>query len=426
MDNDRANATTTVGCSVITSGYLPYARVLAKSFREHNPAADFVVLLIDDHEQRIGEDEPFRVVRPDDVGISAHELDLRGLMYTPTELVCSLRPALLRHLLGEGATAVILMDADGYVYGDLQPVAERARVSGTLLTPHFLVAHPPPGAGDSLELVQIRYGVMNGGFLAVGPKGMAFLDWLHTRLERHCLHMLEQGLYGDQRWLDLATALFPHEILKDPGCNVMCLNLHYRDVMWHEGRPSMPDGPLRYFHFLLGFDPEHPEHICNPQFAQQWLPYLDERPGALRLAREYARRLLAHGSVQARRRPQHYDTLPGGQPVDRHVRAAYRRGVIEAELSGGPLPPNPFSDGDTDGLLRWLVEPSGDPSRDVGLSRYRRAIRDLRPDLVVAFPFVPGEHTQGFLAWLEAEREGEWMRLYTTEALVDGAGGMRR
>jgi hypothetical protein len=425
MDNDRESAATTVGCSVITSSYLPYARVLAESFHEHNAGARFVVLLVDDHEQRIGQDEPFRVVRPDDIGISEYELDLRGLMYTPTELVCSLRPALLRHLLAEGASAAILMDADGYIYGDLQPIAERARLSGTLLTPHFLVAHPPPGAWDSLELVQIRYGVMNGGFLAVGPQSMAFLDWLDTRLERHCVNVPELGLYLDQRWLDLAVALFPHEVLKDPGCNVMCLNLHYRDVMWHEDRPRMPDGPLRYFHFLLGFDPEHPERICNQEFARRWLPYLDERPGALRLAREYAQRLLAHGSVQARSGPQHYDTLPGGQAVDRHIRAAYRRGVIEAELSNGPLPPNPFYDGDTDGLLRWLMEPCGAGPGDAGLSRYRRAIRDLRPDLVAAFPFVPGEHTRGFLAWLAAERGGEWMRLYTTEALVDGSVGAR-
>ena len=418
MDSYRGNAETTVGCSVVTCGYLPYARVLAESFREHNPHADFAVFLVDDQEQRIGEGEPFRVIRPGEIGIPEDELDLRGLMYTPTELVCSLRPALLRHLLGEGAAAVILMDADGCVYGDLQPIAERAREIGTLLSPHFLVPHPPPRAGDSLELMQVRYGVINGGFLAVGPKSAGFLDWLHSRLARDCLNAPEHGLYLDQRWLDLAVALFPHEILKDPGCNVMCVNLHYRDVEWREGRPSMPDGPLRYFHFLLGFDPKHPEPICNKQFAHKWLPYLDERPGALRLAREYGQKLVAFGSVEARSQPQHYDMLPGGQPVDRHIRAAYRRGVIEAELAADPLPPNPFSDGDTDRLLRWLAEPCGDRFRDAGLSRYTRAIRDIRPDLAVAFPLVPGDHTQRYLAWIDSECEGEWMRLHTTDALV--------
>ena len=409
---------TAVGCSVVTAAYLPYARVLAESFREHNPSADFAVLVVDDHGQHSGRDESFRVIRPGDIGISAYELDVRGLMYTPTELVCSLRPALLRHLLDEGAAAAILMDADGCVYGDLEPIAEQARASGTLFTPHFLVAHPPPGVEDSLELVQIRYGVMNGGFLAVGPKSATFLDWLHMRLSRHCVNMPEQGLYLDQRWLDLAVALFPNKVLKDPGCNVMCLNLHYRDVMWHGDQPSMPEGALRYFHFLLSFDPEHPDAICDERFAHRWLPYLNDRPGAVRLACEYAQRLLAHDSVQSRCKAQYYDVLPGGEAVDRHIRAAYRRGVIEAELSTNPLPPNPFQEGDVDALVGWLTEPCGDRLDDAGLTRYTRAIRDLRPDLVAAFPSVPGEHTQRFLAWVDAERGGEWMRQYATDALL--------
>jgi hypothetical protein len=404
-----------VGCSVITCGYLPYARVLAESFREHNPGADFVVLLVDDVEHRVGHGEPFRVLRPSEIGISAYELDVRGLMYTPTELVCSLRPALLRHLLGMGTDAVILMDADGYVCGDLQPIGDRARSIGTLFTTHFLAPHAAPGAEDSLELVQIRYGVMNGGFVAVGQKSISFLDWLDERLARHCINAPERGLYLDQRWLDLAVALFPHEVLRDPGCNVMCLNLHYRDVLWDEDRPRMPEGPLRYFHFLLAFDPEHPERLCHELFAEQWLPYLSERPGAVRLAREYAQRLLAHGSVQARRSPQHYEVLPGGQPVDRHIRAAYRRGVIEAESTASPLPPNPFSDSDIDALLAWLVESC---DRHAGLSRYVRAIRDIRPDLAAVFPRVPGEDTPRFLAWIEAERDGDWMRQYATAVLV--------
>lgn len=414
--------TEVLGCSVITTSYLPYARVLAESFHEHNPNADFAVLLVDDREERISHGEPFRVIRPSDIGISLRELAIRGLMYTPTELVCSLRPAFLRHLLQAGADAVILLDGDGYVCAGLKPIAERAHEVGTLFTAHFLAPHPPPGAGDSLELVQIRYGVMNGGFIAVGPDSIGFLEWLHERLARHCLNAPEQGLYLDQRWLDLAVALFPSEVLKDAGCNVMCLNLHHRDVIWTGDRPSMPEGPLRYFHFLLAFDPEHPDRLCNEQFADRWLPYLSQRPGALRLAREYSQRLLAQGSVQAKRQQQYYDALPDGPSVDRHMRAAYRLGVIDAEQTASPLPPNPFDGEDAGALMRWLSEPFTDPAHNAShepeLSRYKRAIRDLRPDLMAAFPYVPGKDTPRFLAWVEAERDGEWMRQYANGALI--------
>ncbi len=417
MDTDQGSAMGTVGCSVVTAGYLPYARVLAESFREHNPGADFAVLVVDDHE-RAFDSEPFRVIRPTEIGISAEELDIRGLMYTPTEMVCSLRPALLRYLLRESADAAILMDADGCVYAELEAVADLARASGAVFTPHFLEPHALPRDDQSLELLQIRYGTLNGGFLAVGPQSGGFLSWLDARLARHCLNSLERGFYLDQRWLDLAVGMFPHEVLRDPGCNAMCLNLQSRDVEWVAGRPVIAGRPLRYFHFLLAFDPEHPEHVCHQGFAQRWLPYMEERVGARRLAREYAERLLAHGAVEARLGPQHYEVLPGGAPIDRHIRSAYRRGVIESELSSSPRPPNPFRDGDTDRLLGWLTQPFGDPVADAGLSRYRQAIRDCRADLTIVFPHVPGEHTERFVGWVEAERDGEWMRTYATEALA--------
>jgi hypothetical protein len=324
------------------------------------------------------------------------------------------------------------MDADGCVYGDLQPIAARAEDAGTLFTPHLLASDRPPGAGDdSLELVQIGYGVLNGGFLVVGPSSVPFLDWLNARLARHCLNAPERGLYLDQRWLDLATGMFPHEILRGSGCNAMCLNLQLRDVLWHRQGPTMSDGPLRYFHFLLGFDPENPGEICAEPFASRWLPYLAERPGAHRLAREYAARLIAHGAPQARRAPQHYDLLPGGLPIDRHVRAAFRRGVLEAEQASAPAPPNPFQDGDSEALLSWLAQAIGDPGTDAGLSRYRLAIRDLRPDLLAVFPSVPGEHTKRFVEWIESERDGDWMAQYTIPALamadaLPGNGGPPR
>jgi hypothetical protein len=423
----RSRAASFVGCTVVTCGYLPYARVLAESFREHNPDAEFVALLVDGDSQRLA-DDPFRVLTPGDVGISPEELDLRGLIYTATELVCSLRPALLRHLLGAGASAAILMDADGCVYGDLRAIAERAADVGTLFTAHLLAPHPPPDASDeSLELVQIGYGVLNGGFLAVGSRSATFLDWLNERLRRHCVNAPERGLYLDQRWLDLAIGMFPHEILRQSGCNVMCLNLQQRDVLWRADRPSLSDQPLLYFHFLLGFDPERPAQLCAEPFASRWLGYLTEHPGAQRLAREYAERLLAHGAPEARRPPQRYDTLPGGLPIDRHVRAAVRRGVLEAEQGSAQAPPNPFHDGDSEALLRWLSQPAGDAPQHAGLSRYRQAIRDLRPDLLAAFPAVPGEHTQRFLAWVDSERDGEWMAQYAIlERAADGSAASTR
>ncbi|WP_426592762.1 glycosyltransferase [Cellulomonas sp. McL0617] len=82
-------------------------------------------------------------------------------------------------------------------------------------------------------------------------------------------------------------------------------------------------------------------------------------------------------------------------PVDDVLRALYADPPSDA--------PDPFADAERDALLAWLTAPAPDGAP----GRYLSAVRRLRPDLLEAFPRVPGPDTTNFLAWARANAVAE-------------------
>lgn len=408
-----------VACTVITVGYAAHARVLARSFLDHHPDAHVAVLVADDVSGAFGAGEPFETLRPTDVGMGERELHRRATMYDGQGLTCSLKAALVARLLDRGESPVLLLDADSCVYGDLGPAAARAERHGLVVTPHSTDPHED----HALERMIIRTGAFNSGFLAAGPGARPFLRWWDARIARHCVPEPGTGVFNEQAWLDLVPGLFPHHVLRDPGCNLSGFALHSRDVVWRDGTPGLDVGPLRHFHFLCGFDPRRPHQLTTvPAIAAHW-PALAERPGVARLAREYADRLLEAGHGAAA--PAPFEHLPGGQPLTPLMRTVYREAVIAAEAEGGPEPPNPFAPGGPGPFVDWLNEPLGTAERsaDGATPRFLLALRAARPDLIAAFPRVPGPDAAAYVAWARTKRSGddESIPPFLIPAAADGA-----
>jgi hypothetical protein len=328
-------------CTVVTRSHLAQARVVATSFVEHHPDLEFVTLLLDDEAHALGADEPFRVVRPDDVGIDRNELRRRGAMFGPHGLVSSAKSVLLRHLVLEAGVAVYL-DADSCVYADLSGVLELARRYGVVLAPNLGWPLSASEAGYPLEETFLKYSVFNGGFVAAGERGSGFLDWWCDRSSRNCVEAPERGYIYSEKWLTIAPAFFEHYVVRDPGVNVLWWNLFDRDVEWHGSTPSISGGPLRSFHFM-GLDPADPVKLGRGDEAERArFPGFAGRPGTARLCREYAARVRAAGFVEARRIQAPFAVLPDGTRFSDEARTAYRNAVEAAEQDGAPEPPNPF------------------------------------------------------------------------------------
>lgn len=325
---------------MVARNFLPQVRVLARSFRDHHPQIDLVVFVVDD-DGTVGSDEPFSLVRPEELGIDHAEFRRRGAMFGPRGLIGTTKTLLTRHLVHEHGT-VLFVDADSCVYGDLSHVFSLAEEHGLVLSPHLLWPISAAEAGYPLEETFLLYGVFNGGFFAVGRRGGDFLDWWCDRTARRCIEAPERGYNYTQHWLTLAASYFDHHVLRDPGINVMWWNLYDRDVEWIGDAPSISGQELRHFHFT-GFDPAASTLFGRrDETARAGFPGFAQRPGMARLCREYAGRVVASGLAAARRHPLPFVVLPDGEPFSDDARTRYRDAVERAELSGGLEPPNPF------------------------------------------------------------------------------------
>ncbi|MBC7678995.1 MAG: hypothetical protein H7233_08400, partial [Pseudorhodobacter sp.] len=236
-------------------------------------------------------------------------------------------------------------------------------------------------------------GVFNSGYLGVGPEGDSapFLDWWADRTARHCLSDTSRSQFVEQRWLSVAPGLFDLEVCRDPGANLMGWRLGAHDV--DADTLTFLDRPVRTFHFCGGFDPDQPHRLATMP-GLPW-PEAPSRPGAVALCRGYARELLTAGFHAEMARPYRYAALPDGRPLDRFVRHAYLRGLVEAEAAGTSRPPTAF-DGQFDRMLAWLAA----PAQDVPLSRYHHELWRQRTDLQFAFPTAATTNPEPFERWI--------------------------
>ena len=85
----------------------------------------------------------------------------------------------------------------------------------------------------------LQAGSNNLGFVALRTcdTSLRMLRWWQARLYDQCVVRIEDGLFVDQKWMDLAPGLFGGEhndggvtVHVDPGYNVAYWNLHGRSL----------------------------------------------------------------------------------------------------------------------------------------------------------------------------------------------------
>ena len=322
-------------CTIVTTSFVPYARVLSASLARNDNGRKLIALVMDDDGRIDPKDEPFTVVRPADLDrvLPSHEFARMAVMYDGKELATALKPFLLLHLLDEGAAAALFVDPDIEVFAPLDDVEDAVVASGVVLVPHCLAPIPLDGETPTETTIQ-RYGIFNGGFLGVSPAGRPFLRWFAERLLRDCISAPDQGLFVDQRWLDFVPAYFDHLVLRDPTLNVAYWNLHERDVSWADGRWEVSGQALRFYHFS-GYDPTRPDVLTTGSSRITFA----RRPNLRRLFDEYARQLLDAGYSEWRPLPFRYDSDGEGKELDGSRRRLFREVVKEREASAElPVP----------------------------------------------------------------------------------------
>jgi 2-polyprenyl-3-methyl-5-hydroxy-6-metoxy-1,4-benzoquinol methylase/glycosyltransferase involved in cell wall biosynthesis len=392
-----------VGCTIVARNYLPAARVLAKSFREHHPDTSFGVLVVDDRDGQVDESrEPFGVIRLSDIGIEPDEALRMAAIYDVMELCTAVKPWFLRRLLDDGAQVVIYLDPDIKVYALLDEAVTGAKDAGIVLTPHVTRPMPRDGMSKS-EYEVLLSGIYNLGFIAVSGSSVEFLSFWQERLRRECIVDPANMRFVDQRWVDFVPGIWPAHIIRDPSYNVAYWNLDHRELSFDHGRYFVEGRPLHFFHFS-GYSPDSPYLLSKHQGYLGNKPriLLSEHPVVARICDEYGAELLANGYAAESKTEYAYGRLANGLVLNRFMRRLYREALMSAERTGSEPPPNPLEPRNAEAFLAWLLEPP-DSSPDGRLSRYLMAVHGARVDLQRAFPDPDGANFEAFASWAHHE-----------------------
>jgi hypothetical protein len=327
------------------------------------------------------------VLSVDELGVPAAVWRSVGWSHSALGVASTMKAWALAHLLARGYQRVIYLDADTLVIGGIDPLLD-APPAAVHLTPHLLRPSFTAEAAER-ELHILGSGTFNAGVIVVdaGPVAREFLRWWAERMEERCESAVGEGMFHDQRWLDLVGSLFGElHVVRDEGVNVGHWNLAERPV-WRDGTRWMAaGGPLRLFHFS-GFDPAQPGRLSR------FSPSLRLGDTALaQLLGEYADALIVSGWQQVRSSPWSFDRFDDGVPIPPSVRA-------NTDWPGAACGGDAWSVEAPDGLHRWLTKCGED-----GLSRLWRRVLAERPDVSASFVHEGRVDLARFFEW--ARRHG--------------------
>ncbi len=312
----RSQSRSLAFCTIATRDFLPWAIVLFDSIRRHHPSARLSLLYVgrDDEPSQLPDLEGVEVLATRALVNAETEATLRR-RYTVPEFCFSLKPRLLLHALDHGAERAIYLDSDIDVLAPLEEALISLEASSAVITPHLDAPLPMDGKLPN-EVTILRAGSCNLGFVGV-------VDCEEdSRVARWGFVAPEAGYQGDQKWMDLAPSLFPGvALLRDPGSNVACWNLHSRPVVFEGTQAKVHGRPLAFFHFS-GFDPDQPGVLSRYENRNR----LVDHPAVAALAIGFARRIVA---ARARADALCWRELPGEIGPT----------TAKATLAGGALDP---------------------------------------------------------------------------------------
>ena len=376
--------------TICARNYLAYALTLRSSLKAVAPHVPFFIFLADEGLPDTGEHAVTDEIRDCTITLEALALpDARDMAfrYTVLELATAIKPFCFNHVFDRlGFDRAVYFDPDIRMFawpGEVDAALDEG--AACALTPHICTPYTDsarPGISDLLQS-----GTFNLGFAAFAnvPEARRFLDWWGERLVTGCLVDLAQGLFVDQRYVDLAPSFMASlRILRSKGLNVAYWNLHERPITCTQGQWRAAGEPLSFFHFS-GVVPGKPAVFSKHQDRFD----ISSAGEAGTLVSLYLDELSAHGH-------ETWSKVPYGF-------ARYRDGSsIPPPARRRPFRPgsDPFAAYDH----AYWDAPSDriDPCGARRFTRMMEAIHSSRPDLQAAFPLATRRGRAAFLDWFDA------------------------
>ncbi len=319
MNNLKDN---TLVVTLATRSFLPQVKVLADSLYQHHPECRLRCYLVEDQV-----DDTDRCSKNIEI-LPVSILDLPNpshffFQYTPFELCCALKPFCILHALESETKRVLYLDADMMVINPFLGSIQEVWNKGILVTPHLR----NPAINTDYKYF-LKSGYFNAGFLGAlnNHASIEFLNWWRDRLAKDCYHDYYGGILDDQRWLDMAIALFDStDCLRHPGINVAHWNIHECSFSSNDDTIYVSkDIPLCLFHF---------SSFCKHGLTKHQM-VTNEIPDIINdLAADYSNKLQDAKSINPVGNRYSFDQCADGSCITPAMREAVRLGLVSSDTN---------------------------------------------------------------------------------------------
>ncbi|WP_144404346.1 hypothetical protein [Belnapia sp. F-4-1] len=318
--------------TICSNNYVPMAKTLLQSAKRQHPEAKLYICLAD----KIVPGEKFypsdcMIIPAEDLAIP----DFRkfAFRYDVMEFNTAIKPFMFLDLIGRGHDTVLYFDPDIEIFTRLDAILEKLDGGASfVLTPHLLA--PAEGSSEPDDVGIMRAGIYNLGFLGVGAttETPAILNWWARRLRYQCVNEQQQGLFVDQKFMDLVPGFASAAcIMRDPRFNVAYWNLAQRSLAKDQTGWLVDGKPLGFFHFS-GIDPANLTRLSKHSSAFRG----DAIAAPLQaLMQHYAEQVLANGFRDLRSYPYSYGHFISGNPIPAQARRLFR--TQYEDLDGDPF-----------------------------------------------------------------------------------------
>jgi glycosyltransferase involved in cell wall biosynthesis len=386
--------------TIVSKNYLSYAEALGESFKKNHPEHDFLIILVDRADGYVGSTLPCGAEVIEIANIAIPDLSRFIYRYSIMELNTAVKPFVLADLFARRRYKTLLyIDPDILIFRPLTHVYEALNNASIVLTPH--TRRPYYDQWFPGDLAILQSGTYNLGFIGLrnGDSADKMLKWWMSKLHKDCIVDIPNGLFVDQKWIDLVPGFYPdHKILHSPGYNAAYWNLHERPIT-RTGDEWLVDGePLSFFHFS-GYIPFAPRNLSKHQNRHN----LASMPALQSLTDFYAHVLLKHGYEDSSIWPYAFETLPNGVRIPLALVRAVMQWVIRTKVAT-PCPVE-----EPDAFCSFLMSRRVVPNKPKVILLFHFLLQG-RSDVSSAYPnAVHNSDDEGFRKWVASSGTKEYV-----------------
>jgi hypothetical protein len=238
--------------TIASKNYLSKVRVLLSSVRKQHPQWQLFLVLCDRVDGYFNpEEEDFHTITAEELPIDRF-LEM-AFKYNCLELNTAIKPFAIRKFFNEfHFDRVIYLDPDIVVFRPMSELVELFESHDIILTPHITDFLPDDDKQPD-NLLILQAGTNNLGFMAMRRSHNVFrvLDWWEKQLYVNCRIAMKEGIFVDQKWMDLVPSCAESAVLlRHPGYNVAYWNLSQRRISLDESGQYLVNGQALAFFIL--------------------------------------------------------------------------------------------------------------------------------------------------------------------------------